>query len=367
MKYLIIILLFGCVETTDFREVTIKAGNGVGSVESADFNKDGYPDLAVASDGDSAVTILLNDGNAKFKPATFFANQTPNDICIADVNKDGNPDLCIANTEVSMLTLLLGNGRGRFRQAPASPYRVHSRPHTHGIAVADFNGDGNLDLATDSWGDNEVLIIFGDTSLRFGHETHYPVGHRPYQRLRSGDLNGDGKADIVTTNLEGNTVSVLLGNGNGTFRREDYGAGDAPFGIAIGDVNGDGFPDLAVVDAPSVTAESTGKDGLWILLGDGKGAFHPMVGSPFAAGTGPTRVAIGDLDGDKINDIAVTNYKDNTITLFYMGKKGVKRTAMLRVGHHPDGICINDFNGDGKNDIAVGNQDDGTVTLLLHR
>ena len=92
-----------------------------------------------------------------------------------------------------------------------------------------------------------------------------------------------------------------------------------------------------------------------------------MVGSPFATGTGPTRVAIGDLDGDKIDDIAVTNYKDNTITIFYMGTKGVKRTKTLRVGNHPDGICIKDLNGDGKNDIAVGNQDDGTVTLLLQQ
>jgi hypothetical protein len=370
MKYLIITLLFGCVETTGFRVVTIKSGKGATSIESADFNRDGHPDLAVANEQDGTVTILLNVGDAGFKPAPgspFFANQNPNDICIADVDNDGNPDLCIANTEVSMLTLLLGNGRGQFRQAPTSPYRVHSRPHTHGITVADFNGDGKPDMATDSWGDNEVLIIFGDTGLHFGHETHYPVGHRPYQRLRSGDVNGDGKADIVTTNLEGNTVSVLLGSGDGTFRSKEYPAGEAPFGVAIGDVNGDGFPDLAVVDAPSVTAESKGKDGLWILLGDGRGGFHEMVGSPFATGTGPTRVAIGDLDGDKIDDIAVTNYKDNTITIFYMGTKGVKRTKTLRVGNHPDGICIKDLNGDGKNDIAVGNQDDGTVTLLLQQ
>jgi len=378
MKYLSIVLIIflGCAVTKrpgDFIAQTIHVGKGAGSVESADFNKDGYPDLAVADEADSSVTILLGDGKGRFHPAEgspFFANRNPNDICIADVNKDGNPDLGIANTEVSMLTLLLGNGKGQFQQTPASPYRVHSKPHTHGLAIADFNGDGNLDMATDNWAHNQVLIVFGDSTLHFGGETFYDVGNRPYQRLRAGDVNGDRKADLVTTNLEGNNVTVLLGNGNGTFKEapgSPFASGSAPFGVAIGDVNGDGFPDLAVVDAPTITSESTGQDGLWILLGDGTGAFHTMPGSPFPTGTSPSRVAIGDLDGDKVNDIAVTNYKDKSITLFYMGKGGVSRTGTIQVGDHPDGICIKDFNGDGKSDIAVGNSGDGTVTVLLHR
>jgi FG-GAP-like repeat len=378
MKYLLIGLtvLAACGADTrrgGFAGETIRVGKGAGSVETADFNKDGYPDIVVANEEDSSVTILLNDGKGLFRPAEgspFFANHNPNDICVADVNKDGYPDLGIADTEVSMLTLLLGNGKGQFVQAPTSPYPVHSKPHTHGLAIADFNRDGRLDLATDDWGHNQVLIVFGDSALRFGGETFYEVGNRPYQRLRSGDVNGDRKADLVTTNQEGNNVTVLLGNGDGRFREaagSPFASGSAPFGVAIGDVNGDGLADLAVVDAPTITSESKGKDGLWILLGDGTGAFRTMPGSPYVAGKSPSRVAIGDIDGDGINDIAVTNYNDKSITVFYMGKSGVLRSETIGVGGRPDGICIKDFNGDGRGDIAVGNAGDGTVTVLMRR
>jgi hypothetical protein len=351
---------------------TIRVGKGVGSVEIADLNRDSFPDIVVANTQDSSVSVLLNNGKGDFTPATgspFFTNRNPNDIAIADFNRDGNPDLGIANTEISTLTALLGNGKGQFQPAPLSPFHVHSRPHTHGIAVADFNGDGYLDLATDDWAENKVLIIFGNKDLGFGNETFYPVGNRPYQRLRTADVNGDGKPDLITTNLEGNNATVLLGQGNGQFREapgSPFACGSAPFGVAIGDVNGDGHPDLAIVNSPTITAESQGQDGLWILLGDGAGGFRTMKGSPFRTGKSPSRLAIGDLDGDGIDDIAVTNYNDKSITIFYMGKQGVRRSETLPAGNHPDGIAIADLNGDGKKDIVVGNQDDGTITILIH-
>ena len=312
------ILLSGCSSTQKddhaaFDIKIIKTGKAPGSIEVADFNKDGFPDIAVANTQDSSISILLGDGKGNFIPATgspFFANRFPNDIAIADLDKDGNPDLAIANTEVSMLTVLLGDGKGSFHPAAASPYTVHSKPHTHGIAVADFNGDGNPDLATDSWGENNVLVIFSDGKMNFTNETKYKVGNRPYQRLRAADLNKDGNPDIVTTNLEGNNATVLLGDGNGNFHEaagSPFACGDAPFGVAIGDVNGDGNPDLAIVNSPTITSESKGSDGLWILLGDGTGKFSSLAGSPFKTGRSPSRLAIGDINGDRINDIAVTN------------------------------------------------------------
>jgi hypothetical protein len=367
----------GCASSASQSELqlfvtrAIRVGRSPGSIESADFNHDGNLDLAIANAEDSAVSIWLGNGKGEFTPAPgspFAANRNPNDIAIADFNKDGNPDLAIANTEIAELTILLGNGKGQFSQAPHSPFNVYAKPHTHGIAVADFNGDGLLDMATDDWGENKVSIIFGDSNLNFGHQTFYPVGNRPYQRLRTADVNQDGKPDLITTNLESNNSTILLGQGDGTFREapgSPFPCGDAPFAVAIGDLNGDGHPDLAIANAPTITSENTGRDGLYILLGDGAGHFHPLKGAPFATGKSPSRIAIGDLNGDGINDIAVTNYNDKTITVFYLGKAGVTGTSTFAVGNHPDGICIRDFNKDGRNEIAVTNQEDGTLMILM--
>ena len=372
------IIIFSCANsgkkiTSDFDVVTIKVGKGPGSVEVADFNKDGFGDIVVANSEDSSVAILLGDGKGKFTEppgSPFFCNWFPNDIVIADFDKDGNLDLGIANTEVSFVTVLLGNGKGQFQQAAKSPFKVSSRPHSHGIATGDFNGDGNLDLATESWGVNSVLVIFGDGKGNFDNEKSYKVGNRPYQRLRSADVNKDGKPDIVTTNLEGNNATVLLGMGEGKFQESQgspFAAGDAPFGVAIGDVNGDNNLDLAIANSPTITAESKGKDGLTILLNDGTGKFSPLKGSPFETGKSPSRVAIGDIDGNGINDIAVTNYNDKSITIFYMNKKGVASSKLIKVGNRPDGIAIHDMNNDGKNDILVGNYDDNTIMILYNK
>lgn len=371
-------LVCGCAGITPandsaFTIVTISAGKGPGSVEIADLNKDGFLDMVVASTKDSSILVLLGSAGGKFSSAPgspFFANRFPNDLVIADFNGDGYPDIAIANTEASFLTVLLGNGKGRFVQAPGSPFSVHSRPHTHGIATGDLDGDGNLDLVTDSWGENKVVALFGDGKAGFGNETSYNVGKRPYQRIRVADINHDGLPDIVTTNLEGNNCTVLLSMGKRKFQEapgSPFPAGEAPFAVAIGDLNADGFPDLAVADAPTITAESKGRDGLSILLGDGTGKFTPMEKNPFKTGRSPSRVAIGDLNGDGINDVALTNYNDRSITVFYMGRNGVTRSSTIPVGDRPDGIAIRDLNADGKNDIVVSNFDDDNIQILFRK
>ena len=357
----------------DFVKRTLQTGKGPASVEAADFNKDGFPDFVIANTSDSSLSIFLNDGRRNFTQATgspFFANRYPNDIAIADFNNDGNSDLCVANTEATFLSVFSGNGKGQFQQIKNSPFSVHSKPHTHGIAAADFNGDGYTDLATDDWAENKIVIIFGDGKGNFGNEAFFTVGNRPYQRLRSADLNRDGKPDIVTTNLEGNNATVLLSNGNGKFHEAQgspFNCGAAPFGVAIGDVDGDGRQDLAIINSPTITAESKGLDGLWILLGDDHGKFSTLPGSPFKTGKSPNRLAIADLNNDGNNDITVTNSNSKSITIFYMSKSGVHKSQTIEVGNRPDGIAIQDFNSDGKNDILVSNFDDNTLTILFSK
>jgi hypothetical protein len=344
------------------------------SVEIADLNGDKIKDLVIANGEDSSVTVLLGTGNANFKEAKgspFPAGNMPNDIAIADFNKDGIPDLAFANHDRKYLTVLTGDGKGGFTPLKGSPFSVKVRPHTHGIAVGDFNGDGNLDLVTDSWGDNQLAILFGNNQHGFNTTAKYiNVGKHPYQRIRVADLNNDGKPDIVTTNLDGNNSTILLGDEKGNFHEPEgspFACGDSPFGVAIGDINGDGNPDLAIINSPSITASNEGRDGLTILLGDGKGKFMIMPGSPFTTGRSPSRIAIGDINGDGIPDIVVTNYRSNNITIFILAKDAIKSSYTFPVGVKPDGIAIADLNGDGKADIVVSNSGENYIDILLSR
>jgi FG-GAP-like repeat len=344
------------------------------SVEIADLNGDKIKDLVIANAEDSSVTILLGTGNGSLreeKGSPFYAGYMPNDIAIADFNKDGKPDLAFANHTKKYLTILAGDGKGWFAPLKGSPFAVNVRPHTHGIAVGDFNSDGNLDLVTDSWGNNQLAILFGNNQHGFSPQAKYiNVGKHPYQRARVADLNKDGNLDIVTTNLDDNSTTILLGDGKGNFHEPEgspFPCGDSPFGVAIGDVNGDGNLDLAIVNSPSITSDNRGKDGLTILLGDGKGKFNTMPGSPFTTGKSPSRVAIGDLNGDGIQDIVVTNYNSNSITIFLMNKNTVASSYTIPVGAKPDGIAISDLNGDGKGDVVVANSGDNYLTLMLSK
>lgn len=354
--------------------IKIKVGNAPGSVEIADFNNDNIPDLSVTSETDSSVTILLGDGKEGFTPADnspFLAGSVPNDICVADFNKDGNLDLAFPNHERKYLTVLLGDGKGKFAQAKGSPFRTEGIPHVHGIATGDFNNDGWLDLVTDSWGNDQVEVIFGgNTALRWTQHKFFKVGKRPYQRLRAGDLNGDGIPDIVTTNTESNNVTVLLSDGKGSFTEpggSPFPCGDNPFGIAIGDVNADARPDLAIINSPSSMAEGRGKDGMTILLNDGTGKFAMLNGASFKAGRNPNRIAIGDIDGDGINDIVTSDFEGNRIYLFMMNRNGKVAGKAIMTGLHPKGIAIADLNGDGKGDIVVCNNADGNVAVIFSR
>jgi hypothetical protein len=346
-----------------------------GCVEIADLNHDQLPDLIVTSDEDSIVTILMGMGNAAFKAAEgspFFSGHYSNDIAIADFNKDNNPDLAFANHERKYLTVLSGNGKGQFIAAPGSPFALEVIPHTHGVATADFNNDGRPDLVTDSWGNNQVAVLFGDSVSGFKTPAiFFKVGKHPYQRLRTADINNDGNADIITTNLDAGNATVLLGDGKGNFSEataSPFPCGDSPFGIATGDVNADGKPDLAIINSPASTSENKGKNGMTILLNDGKGKFIMMKGSPFYAGKIPNRIAVGDVNADGINDIVTSDNDSDNIYIFIMGKDGqLLKSYPVKVGNHPKGIAIADLNGDKKNDIVVCNTADNNISILISR
>ena len=349
------------------RRVELATGESPGGVEIADLNRDGRPDLIVTNESGS-VSIFLNGGEGRFHPALgspFAAGPHPNDVAIADFNGDGRPDLAFANHEAHALTVLLGDGTGRFTPAPGVP--VRSVPHPHGIAAADLDRDGHVDLMIDSWGRNQLELLRGDGHGRFAEWMMIPVGQHPYQRPRIADVNSDGWPDLLSSNLDSNDLSVMLGGSRGFAPApgSPFPAGDAPFGLATGDFDGDGRLDVAVIDAPSSAAES-GRDGLTLLLGDGSGRFAGTAQSPLQTGLRASRIATGDLDGDGRDEILVSRPDDGVILLFHLGAKGaLVRREEVSPGKSPKGVAIADLDGNGRKDIAVTLQGASQLVLLL--
>jgi hypothetical protein len=353
----------------------IAVGSRPGSVAISDLNADGISDLIVANQGSDDVTILLGDGKGNLKPAKgspFAAGNSPDDIAIADLNDDGELDLAFPNHDSKHVTLLLGDGQGAFAPAPNSPLTVKSEPHPHTIAVGDLNGDRTLDLIIDDWQNSKLTLLFGKGKGRFSTPGRsLAVPPIPYQNTRLSDMDGDGNQDIITPARKRNGVTVMLGDGKGVFKLADgapFPAGRSPFNVAVGDINGDHKPDIAIARY-SGSINDPSDDGIAILLGNGKGGFQPASGSPFDAGGAPVRVAAGDADGDGIDDVAVANLGSDDVTVLLGGKDGITVApgSPFPVGRRPYAVTIGDLNGDGKSDLAVANNGSNDVTILFGR
>jgi len=353
-----------------FREIRLRLASHPTMPAMADVNKDGNLDIIVPNGG--GISVFLGDGKGGFAQvdgSPFASGQTGADIGLADFNGDGNPDVALANHGVKTAEILLGNGNGQFSLAPGSPFSVESNPHPHGIAVADFNHDGRADIAIDSWAENKVLMLFGKgdgTVQQPG--VKFDVGKMPYQRLRCADVNDDGNGDIVTSDFESSSVTVLLGDGKGGFVRKDFPVPPDPFGIAIADVNGDKHLDI-VISHYSGQLVDPSKNAMSVLLGDGKVNFTLAKGSPFPTGNYPGTIATGDLNGDGIADIVVPNYEDGTLTVYLCTANSIALAAYspIKVAHAPHGVTIADLNHDGKGDIVVTEEEDNDLLVLLSK
>src|SRR5437867_1595386 len=333
-----------------------------------DVNGDGRQDLAVAHSGStpSTVSVLRGNGDGTFQAARVFATGEGSlSVAVGDFNGDGRPDLVAANYYSNDVSVLLGNGDGTFQPAQSFP-TAGMNPVT--VAVGDFNGDGRPDLAVTNGANTtsgavpgNLAVLLGNGDGTFQAARTIDVGITPaFVAVR--DVNGDGRPDLAVANFRSNDVSVLLGNGDGTFQApRNFDTGTGPLSMAVGDVNSDGQADLAV---DNFDFNIRGPNTVSVLLGNGDGTFREPVS--FGAGVNPTSVAIGDLNGDGRPDLVVTNFNSDNVSVLINNTAVSSSTFTLTVTKAGNGSGTVTSSPPGINCGATcsASYDSGTVVTL---
>lgn len=315
------------------------------AVAAGDFDGDGRADLVGA--GETHLTIFRSDSDGKLTSAGHVpGGEDPNDFALADLDGDGDTDIVVANHETDYLTLLLGDGRGAFEPASNSPLRINVRPHPHAVRAADFNADGLIDLAVDHREAGGLLVLQGLGGSQFDAPGIVAdAGGDPYWGMAVGDLDGDGRPDVVTPNPDEVGVLINVSGDEIAFNRATPVPAMSPFAVGLGDLNDDGHLDL-------IAAPGQGSPVAQLFLGDGTGEFEEFDGSPFRAGSGAKRIVVGDFNGDGADDAAIASYESSDV-LILLGGDATIRTAYVPGGEHPWGMAVSDLNRDGRDDLVI--------------
>ncbi|MFG0316690.1 MAG: FG-GAP repeat domain-containing protein [Planctomycetota bacterium JB042] len=333
-----------------------------------DVDGDGVLDAVVGGD---AVDVLLGDGEGGFRRAPGAPLEGPVaaiDFAFGDLDGDGRTDLVVAEHHEPRFFVWLGGEEGRFRPAPTSPVTVAAVPHLHAIALVDLDGDGALDVVTDSWPESRLVLVRGRGDGTFeAPGTTVPVPDVPIVNLRAGDLDGDGVPEIVTPAHDHRAVTVLAADGAGGLR-ETPGSPFPSFGgfsrVALADMDRDGDLDVVVVHRSDASTEYT-VDALSVLANDGAGRLAHAPGSPhFELSGRAAEVAVGDVDGDGRPDAAVLTERTRVVALFLGGPDGLRLAGTHPAGGRPRDVAVGDLDGDGRAEVLVTDEARGALTVF---
>lgn len=266
------------------------------------------------------------------------------------------PDLAVSNRGLDRIAILRGN-TGTF----GGPRYYPAGPSPLGLLQGHWNGDSRLDLAVaNQSAAGGVTIMLGTSDGFSSHQ--YPAGPGS-SFVMAGRFTADQRPDLVVSNLDDSTVSILRGQAGGAFAKiGDVATGPDPFGLAVADFNGDGKQDFAVTNQASSSATRVS-----VFRGVGDGSFMPALNS--AAGVGANEMAVGRINGDSIPDLAIADFSTNKVdVLIGTGTGRFRAPKTFPAGANPADIALRDFNGDRKVDLAVTNNDTpGRVAILIRK
>ena len=333
-------------------------GQGARIVAIGDLNGDGHPDIA--ANAGPTIEIYLQSATT---PGTFLHGQSITTVwntavAIGDLDGDGRDDLVAVEGGTVGVYLQAQNGT----LGPPAHYGVGMNPWH--VAIGDLNGDGKPDLAVANGNSNDISILLQSSAGAFGSAASLNAGANQPVYVAIGDLDGDGHADIVAAHPNSAQVSVHLQSpsGGAQFRSPTlFDTGEQnPWSVTIGDMNGDGKPDLVAGGGPrpSVLLQSTVN----------RGSFATGAGVGLTTFSAVIFVAVADLDGDgrldiigshnDTNQVAVNLHKGTTNAAFF-------DPALFSVGSQPQGIAAGDLDGDGKPDLVIATTGNHGMTVLL--
>ncbi|MGL1887452.1 MAG: FG-GAP-like repeat-containing protein [Reichenbachiella sp.] len=367
----------GTIDATSFEaKVDYTSGAQPYSVSIGDLDGDGKPDLAMVNRSINTVSIFLNTstavGTINYAAAVeFTTGDYPYCVSIGDLDGDGKADLAVANLNSNSVSIFrnTSTGAGTINYAAKVDFTTGTQPYS--VSLGDLDGDGKADLTVANSG-SATVSVFRNTStgvgtISYADKLDYTTGTTP-QSISIGDLDGDGKPDLAVTNRVSATVSIFrnTSTGVGTISyatKLDYTTGTNPWSVSIGDLDGDGKVDLAVTNYSSATVS------IFRNTSTGVGTISYATKLDYTTGTGSGSISIGDLDGDGNADLAVLNYESNTVSIFRntntsAGTISFATKVDYTTGTGPQSVSIGDLDGDGKPDLAVTNYNSSTVSVF---
>ncbi|MBS1493076.1 MAG: T9SS type A sorting domain-containing protein [Bacteroidetes bacterium] len=353
-----------------------------------DINCDGKPDVLTANIQTNTLSVFINTTTPGSSVPVFLSRSdfttmsVPQNLAVADLNGDGKPDMLAANTGSDSVSVFIN--RTGVGTSPASftytDFSMQAGSSPKSIILQDFNGDGKPDLASGDYNNKSVSVFMnttspGSTTPAYSAPQNFSTGTGNPPALASGDFNLDGKYDLAVINSEpgGGYIAIFLntttpGASSASFSTHtDFAMGNGPRVVEIGDVNGDGKPDL-------ITTNGLDNIASIFLNTTTPGASTPSFSArtDFATGNEPQEICLADFNGDGKIDFATSNGISNNVSVFF---NTTAPGASVPTFSGPTnfagmGICwaitSADFNGDGKPDIAVTSVDADSIAVMLN-